>query len=99
MVVTHVPICEEQMCRKPGDRAWGFSNAYFGNLTLGRRVLAMPKVRVVVSGHTHIGREGVVTRPDVPDLPPVRVSVVDSEYNSPGYLVVKSAELDADHSA
>jgi hypothetical protein len=41
------------MLRKPDDFDWGFSNAYFGNLTLGRQVLeTSKKVQAVVSGHT-----------------------------------------------
>src|SRR5205085_4299500 len=34
VVVTHVPILEEQMPRDPADPARAFTNAYFGNLTL-----------------------------------------------------------------
>src|SRR5258708_649 len=34
-LISHVPLFEEQMLRKPNDFDWGFSNAYFGNLTLG----------------------------------------------------------------
>ncbi len=37
LVVSHVPLFEEQMCRKPHDLHWGLSNAYFSNLTLGQR--------------------------------------------------------------
>ena len=44
------------MCRKPNNRDWGFSNAYFGNLTLGAQVLERQKVSHVISGHTHVGR-------------------------------------------
>ncbi len=48
------------MLRKPDDFDWGFSNAYFGNLTLGRQVLeTSKKVQAVVSGHTHIGMQVV----------------------------------------
>jgi hypothetical protein len=36
VVVTHVPLLECQMSHKPGGIDWGFSNAYFSNLTLGR---------------------------------------------------------------
>jgi len=56
VVITHVPILEQQLLRRPGDKYWGFSNAYFGNLTLGREVVQRDKVCLVVSGHTHIGR-------------------------------------------
>jgi hypothetical protein len=93
LVVTHVPLFEEQMCRKPGDITWGISNAYFGNVTLGQRVLEARKVRAVVSGHTHMGREGYAARSRFPDAPPVAVSVIASEYGSPGYVAVDSAWL------
>lgn len=93
LVVTHVPLFEAQMCRKPGDAGWGFSNAYFGNLTLGQRVLEARKVRAVVSGHTHIGRQGYAARSRFSDMSPVAVSVIASEYGSPGYVVVDSAQL------
>jgi predicted phosphohydrolase len=56
VVVTHVPILECQMCRDSGNPDWAFSNAYFGNLTLGAKVLARRKVTHVISCHTHVGR-------------------------------------------
>jgi Calcineurin-like phosphoesterase len=90
MVVTHVPIYRAQMVTKPGDRRWGMSNAYFGNLTLGERLTRMSKLRCVVSGHTHCGREGVVERPG---LPPLSVSVVASDYHRPVYVTIESAAL------
>jgi predicted phosphohydrolase len=90
MVVTHVPIFRAQMFAKPGDRRWGISNAYFGNLTLGDRLIGTPKLRRVVSGHTHCGREGGVERPG---LPPLRVSVVASEYHCPVHVTIESGTL------
>ena len=86
IVVTHVPILDGQIVRKPQDAAWAAGNAYFGNLTAGSAVLSEPKVRVIVSGHTHIGREGVVERFDAP---PVRFYVVPSEYGRPEYLLIE----------
>jgi predicted phosphohydrolase len=86
VVVTHVPILEGQMLRKPQDPTWAASNAYFGNLTAGSVVLLEPKVRVIVSGHTHIGREGIVQRSSAS---PVRSFVVPSEYGRPEYLLVE----------
>ncbi len=90
MVVTHVPIFRAQMVTKPGDRHWGISNAYFGNLTLGDRLIGMPKLRCVVSGHTHYGREEILERPG---LPPLSVSVVASEYHRPVYVTIDSDSL------
>src|SRR5262249_15411071 len=60
VVVTHVPLLEGQMCRKPHDRDWGFSNAYSGNLTLGAEVVKRREVTHVISGHTHVPREAIV---------------------------------------
>lgn len=83
VAVTHVPLLEEQMSRRPADPVWSFSNAYFGNLTLGRKVLARRKVTHVVSGHTHVGRDAAVAREGAP---PVRALVVPSEYEKPAWL-------------
>jgi hypothetical protein len=93
LLVTHVPLFEPQLLRRPEDPRWGLSNAFFGNLSLGQRVLACTKVRAVVSGHTHTGRSGWVTRPERPDLPPLPVSVVPSNYGAPAYITVTSATL------
>lgn len=83
VVVTHVPLLECQMCRRPGNIDWGFSNAYFGNLTLGRAVLARRKVTHVVSGHTHIGRHGEEVTPDGRR---VEGYVLASDYRKPAWL-------------
>ncbi len=83
VTVTHVPLVEEQMCRAPNNRDWAFSNAYFGNLTLGQKVLARPKVTHLLSGHTHVGRE---CRLDRPGLGPVEVRVLPSEYENPAWV-------------
>jgi predicted phosphodiesterase len=85
VVVTHVLLLEEQMLRKPGDRAWGVGNAFFGNLTLGEGVLALPKVRAVISGHTHVGREATVERKG---MPPIVTHVVPSDYGRPAHVIV-----------
>ncbi|HZV07997.1 MAG TPA: metallophosphoesterase [Gemmataceae bacterium] len=80
VVVTHAPIVEEQMHRDASDRRWAFSNAYFGNLTLGRKVLSHRKVSHIISGHTHRGKVNVVERAD---RPPVMAFVVPSDYEKP----------------
>ena len=90
LVITHVPLCERQMRRRPDDPRWGFGNAYFGNLTLGGRVLAYTKVRRIVSGHTHIAASGVASRAGQPDVP---VEVIPSDYGSPRYVMLKSDRL------
>jgi hypothetical protein len=83
VVVTHVPIVEEQMHRDASDPRWAFSNAYFGNLTLGRKVLALRKVSHIISGHTHRGKVGVVERKDAPA---VETWVLASDYEKPDWL-------------
>lgn len=84
-VVTHVPVFEEQMHRKPGDRSWGVGNAYFGHLTLGDRLNGEPKLRAVISGHTHWGVE---TTRDRGALPAIDVRVVGSDYKIPNFTRV-----------
>ncbi len=83
VVVTHVPLLECQVLRRPGDADWGFSNAYFGNLALGREVLRRKKVTQVVSGHTHIERHGTERRADGGT---VEVRVLGSDYGRPAWL-------------
>lgn len=82
LVVTHVPPFEANILRKSGDPFWNFSNAYFGNLTLGKVIAACPKVRRVVSGHTHVGGTW-----RVPGVAGEIISyVVDSEYGRPAMI-------------
>ncbi len=83
VVVTHVPLFDGQMHRDPANRDWAFSNAYFGNLTLGRKVLARSKVSHVLSGHTHVGRECRIERPG---LGPVEARVLASDYEKPAWV-------------
>ncbi len=83
VVVTHVPLLECQMLRRPGNADWGFSNAYFGNLALGREVLRRKKVTHVVSGHTHIERRGTERRGDGE---PVEAFVLAGDYGRPAWL-------------
>jgi predicted MPP superfamily phosphohydrolase len=85
VVVTHVPIVEEQMERKPGDSQWGLTNAYFGHLTLGAEVIKEPKVVSIVSGHTHIGKQAIKERLG---MQPIDVRVVETDYGIPGYTVL-----------
>lgn len=85
VLVTHVPLLEAQMVRKPGNSTWGLSNAYFGNLTAGRAALSRRKLAAVVSGHTHIARSSDVARPS---MPAVRALVVGSDYGEPAHLTL-----------
>jgi 3',5'-cyclic AMP phosphodiesterase CpdA len=93
VVVTHVPLVEAQISRKPGNARWGISNAYFGNLATGARVLAFPKVAAIVSGHTHVGRDATIPRPVAGGgYASLRVSVVPSDYGAPAYVVVDTRD-------
>lgn len=82
LVATHVPLYEEQMLRKPHDPGWTFGNTYFGNMTLGERLLFASKLRTVISGHTHVSRAGLHARAGEP-LP---VMVIHSEYGDPNSI-------------
>jgi len=83
VVITHVPVLECQMTRRPHDRDWAFSNAYFGNLTLGSKIITHLKVTHVVSGHTHVGQSSVM---ELPDGRRVVARVIDSEYRRPAWV-------------
>jgi 3',5'-cyclic AMP phosphodiesterase CpdA len=86
VVVTHVPLFEEQLWRSPGEYTWSVANAYFGSLRTGREVAGCGKVSAVVSGHTHLSVRALVRRPGLPDL---RAFVVGSDYGSPGWLMLE----------
>ncbi|MBI3466685.1 MAG: metallophosphoesterase [Planctomycetes bacterium] len=83
IVVTHVPVLECQMSRQPNDRDWAFSNAYFGNITLGQKIAARRKVTHVISGHTHVGR---AARLPLPDGRTIEARVLDSHYERPVWM-------------
>jgi hypothetical protein len=85
VVVTHVPILEEQIPRKPGDTTWGFANAYLGNLTMGREVLVRRKVTHVISGHTHVGNSAQVRTAGGGTI---RAHVIGSDYRKPALLQI-----------
>ncbi|MFO0845693.1 MAG: metallophosphoesterase [Gemmataceae bacterium] len=80
VVVTHFPILEGQLTRRPGA---GFASAYAGNLTLGRKVAARPKVRHVVSGHTRQPKHGELIRDG---MPPLSYHVLPGDYERPTWL-------------
>ncbi len=80
IVFTHVPLLECQMCRKPQDEQWGFTNAYFGNLTLGEQVIQRRKVSHIISGHTHVGRHALAR---LTDGRTIEARVLESHYGHP----------------
>ena len=82
-VVTHVPLFEEQMTRR---ESWAMSNAYYGNLTLGGKISLEPKLRTVVSGHTHAGKRSGRERGT---LGSVEMRVVGSDYRNPSFTIVE----------
>jgi predicted phosphohydrolase len=86
LVVTHVPILEEQLARRPWDREWAVRTAFFGNLTLGAEVLRRPRVTTLIAGHTHGGKRAQVYRGS---LPPVTALVVGSDYGHPAAVTVE----------
>jgi 3',5'-cyclic AMP phosphodiesterase CpdA len=83
VVVSHVPLAEGQLIRNPANRDWAFSNAYWGNLALGHKVLARRKVSHIISGHVHADR---ACRIDRPGAAPVEARVVPSDYEKPAWL-------------
>jgi len=85
LVITHSPIFDEQIVRKPGDEKWSFSNAYYGNLTFGESVRKFGKVRHVVSGHSHAGCQGVVKG----DFGEIIVTTLDSQYGKPVFITLE----------
>ena len=84
LVITHVPPFEEGIVRKPGDFGWNISNAYFGNLTLGQRILASRKVTRVISGHTHVGRVAQISG----GAGTIDMRVLPADYGKPAYVLL-----------
>ncbi len=84
VLITHSPIFDAQVTRKPQDRRWAFSNAYYGNLTFGEIASRFSKVTHAVAGHTHSGRDSVI---DVEGRK-MRVVTLPAEYGDPVCLVL-----------
>ncbi|MDZ4766961.1 MAG: metallophosphoesterase [Chloroflexota bacterium] len=84
VVATHVPAFEEGIARKPGNVGWNTSNAYFGNLTLGARIAACPKVTHVISGHTHVGKRATVQGASGA----IHMEVIPADYGRPAYTII-----------
>lgn len=86
VVVTHVPLFQQQLLRNPSNFEWSVANAYFGNLTTGRAVAQFNKVRVVVSGHLHASIEDTVERPG---MAPLHTIVIGSDYGAPSWVLIE----------
>jgi len=86
LAVTHVPIFENQIDRRPGNLFWSQGNAYFGHLTLGEKLAPFRKLSHVISGHTHVGMNGVLERAGAP---PIATAVVSSDYQRPRWLTIE----------
>lgn len=83
LVITHVPAFIEQMVSNPNDHP--IAASYFGNMTLGNRLLKYPKVRTVVSGHTH--REVPVQTIQAGGRE-MTIGTVGSDYHAPKFISV-----------
>jgi len=86
LVVTHVPLFRECLDHSPTDDHWNYCNAYCGNLALGSRITAFPKVKTVVSGHTHVGKQVKVQGAAGPEQ--IDARVVPSDYGRPAFVVL-----------
>ena len=83
LVITHVPAFIEQMVSLPDDHP--IAASYFGNMTLGHRLLKYSKVRTVVSGHTH--REVPIQTIQVGGRE-MTIATVGSDYHAPKFISV-----------
>ena len=86
LLVTHLPLLEEQIRRTRYNMAWGVTNAFFGNLTLGKEVLQVEKLHTIVSGHTHVGRQATVSRNGAAS---VEAYVVPSDYGKSAHIIIE----------
>lgn len=56
VVATHTLPFAEQVHRRdhPG---WRFINAFMGSYAMGQTILADPRVKLAIAGHTHLGSD------------------------------------------
>lgn len=81
IVATHVPAFAEQLVSMPEDSP--IADAYFGNITLGQRIIRYPKVSHVVSGHTH---RSVQWTDVIRNQYGLIVATIGSDYGAPMFL-------------
>lgn len=84
--ITHVPCFETQLEERPEDAGYTADTPYYAHLTLGEALRAYKKLRWVVSGHTHLGLNGLIERPG---MPPIATAVVGSDYGKPRWVTVE----------
>ena len=72
MVITHVPVYARQM---PYGSHVDQAMAFYGSYKTGDMLGKFPKLRYIVSGHTHRGAEDTVAG--------INMRVVDSHYGAP----------------
>jgi len=89
VLVTHVPIFFEQMVYFGTDNP--IMRSYFANFTAGDSIKKYPKVKYVVSGHTH--REVKPRSITFDDDRSMVVSTVGSDYYNPKYFVVEVRKI------
>jgi predicted MPP superfamily phosphohydrolase len=85
LAITHVPVFDNQIDRRPHMPAWSQGNAYFGHLTMGESLLPFGKITHVLSGHTHVGMNGLVERPNGA----IATAVVSSDYGRPRWITIE----------
>lgn len=85
VVVTHMPIFEAAIPRRPESLFYSVLSAYLGNFTLGRLVRDHPKVTHVVSGHLH--RHSRWSEPR--RAGPIACHVVGSQPGAPGVVLIE----------
>ncbi|MSR30558.1 MAG: hypothetical protein EXR99_03540 [Gemmataceae bacterium] len=83
IVVTHFPILPCQIHQDTEIMGWDFSNAYAGNLTLGKEVEKYSKVSHVLSGHTHIPKKQTWPRAVGK---PIETQVIGADYHKPTWI-------------
>lgn len=86
VIVTHVPVFEQQMSYGPVDSPNYVANAFFANFRTGEAILRFSKVRAVASGHLHLSIRSIVARPPMPE---VYACVVGSDYGSPTWVMIE----------
>lgn len=84
IVATHVPAFAEQLVSLPDDSP--LADTYFGNITLGERLLRYPKVNHVVSAHTHRGVPWMQIKRGDREL---SVTTIASDYHRPGAQILR----------